>query len=67
MKKEKRFWYKKAGGLFHAVYPRVGSYPLLTLCQLKIKRPITNIVSARDGTWKQKEPRCGNCSRFLKI
>ncbi len=67
MKKEKRFWYQKAGGLFHAVYPAAKNYGFLTLCQLRIKAPWTNAVGAVDGKWKEKVPRCGNCRRYLKI
>ncbi len=67
MKKDKRFWYLKAGGLYHAIYPAAKGYGLLTLCQLKIKDPFTNIVQAVDGVWKETTSRCGNCRRFLKI
>ncbi len=66
MKKDKRFWYRKSGGLWHAVYTPIKGYGLVTLCQLKLRTP-TNVVGAMDGTWTQQEKRCGNCRRFLKI
>lgn len=70
MKRDKRFWYWKRGRKsFHAIYPVVKNYDIVTVCQLKVIGPWAKIVGALDGVWDENEevPRCGNCMRRLKI